>query len=107
MAGHPVALVVRRARGLAQPTPCRQADPRLWFSELPADLEVAKRLCRGCPLRAPCLAGAIERAEPWGVWGGQIIERGLVVAHKRRRGRPRRTSATGPVLRRSGATVRS
>ena len=69
MAGQPTALLVQRARGLAQPTPCRQADPRLWFSELPADLELAKRLCRDCPLRAPCLAGAIERAEPWGVWG--------------------------------------
>ena len=25
---------------------------------------------------AECLAGAIERAEPWGVWGGEIFERG-------------------------------
>lgn len=33
-------------------------------------------LCLGCPLRAPCLQGAIERREPWGVWGGQVFRRG-------------------------------
>jgi WhiB family transcriptional regulator, redox-sensing transcriptional regulator len=93
MTGSAVAPLVRRAGGLAEPTPCRCADPRLWFSLSPADLEVAKRLCRECPLRAPCLAGAIERAEPWGVWGGEIIERGVIVAHKRGRGRPRKTKA--------------
>jgi WhiB family transcriptional regulator, redox-sensing transcriptional regulator len=62
----------------------------LWFSISPADLEVAKRLCAECPLRASCLAGAIERAEPWGVWGGEIVDHGVVVAHKRGRGRPRK-----------------
>ena len=86
MISSPVAPLVRRARGLAEPTPCRRADPRLWFSESPADLELAKRLCRDCPLRAPCLSGAIERAEPWGVWGGEIIQLGLIVTQKRGRG---------------------
>ena len=54
----------------------------------PADLEVAKTLCGDCPLRVECLAGAIERAEPWGAWGGEIFERGAVVPRKRPRGRP-------------------
>lgn len=106
MAGQPVASPVRRARGLAEPTPCRQADPGLWFSESPADLELAKRLCRDCPLRAPCLAGAIDRAEPWGGWGGEIIVRGLVT-YKRGRGRPRRESTTGSELVQSAASGRS
>ena len=71
--------------------PCRQADnPDLWFADAPADLEVAKTLCGGCPLKVECLAGALERAEPWGVWGGEIFERGAVVARKRPRGRPRK-----------------
>jgi WhiB family redox-sensing transcriptional regulator len=39
---------------------------------------------------AECLAGALARREPWGVWGGQIFERGTVVARKRPRGRPRK-----------------
>jgi len=70
--------------------PCRQYDPDLWFADSPADLEVAKALCGGCPLKVECLAGAIERAEPWGVWGGEIFERGAVVPRKRPRGRPRK-----------------
>jgi WhiB family transcriptional regulator, redox-sensing transcriptional regulator len=70
--------------------PCRKFDADLWFSDSPADLELAKSLCGDCPLRVECLAGAIERAEPWGVWGGEIFERGAVVPRKRPRGRPRK-----------------
>src|SRR5262245_54358584 len=70
--------------------PCRQYDPDLWFADDPADLEVAKALCGGCPLKVECLDGALERGEPWGVWGGEIFERGAVVARKRPRGRPRK-----------------
>lgn len=70
--------------------PCRTFDPDLWFAETPAELELAKSLCGGCPMRLECLAGAVERAEPWGVWGGEIFERGAVVPRKRPRGRPRK-----------------
>ena len=68
--------------------PCRSDDADLWFAESPADLERAKALCGNCPVRAACLAGALEREEPWGVWGGEIFERGVVVPRKRPRGRP-------------------
>src|SRR3954453_18744681 len=70
--------------------PCRTFDPDLWFSDAPAELELAKTLCVECPLRVECLAGAVDRAEPWGVWGGEIFERGAVVPRKRPRGRPRK-----------------
>ncbi|MQA11203.1 MAG: WhiB family transcriptional regulator [Pseudonocardiaceae bacterium] len=70
--------------------PCRLSDPDLWFAEAPTDLEHAKALCADCPIRAECLAGALERREPWGVWGGEIFERGVVVGRKRPRGRPRK-----------------
>jgi WhiB family redox-sensing transcriptional regulator len=76
------------AAGLA--LPCRVGDPDLWFADTPADLERAKVLCLDCPVRAECLAGALARREPWGVWGGEIFERGAVVARKRPRGRPRK-----------------
>ena len=76
--------------GMDSELPCRQYDPDLWFADTPADLEVAKTLCGPCPLKVECLAGAIERAEPWGVWGGEIFERGAIVARKRPRGRPRK-----------------
>lgn len=35
-------------------------------------------------------AGAVERHEPHGVWGGEIFNRGTIIAEKRPRGRPRR-----------------
>ena len=76
--------------GLDLELPCRQYDPDLWFADSPGELEVAKALCGDCPLKVECLAGAIERAEPWGVWGGEIFERGAVVPRKRPRGRPRK-----------------
>ncbi len=72
------------------PLPCRNFDPDLWFAESPAELELAKALCEDCPVRVECLAGALERQEPWGVWGGEIFERGAVVPRKRPRGRPRK-----------------
>ena len=70
--------------------PCRNNDPELWFAEQTAAVEKAKAMCRECPLMAGCLAGAIERAEPWGVWGGEVFVDGQVVATKRGRGRPRK-----------------
>jgi WhiB family redox-sensing transcriptional regulator len=75
---------------VASELPCRTFDPDLWFAEAPAELELAKSLCGECPVRVECLAGAVERAEPWGVWGGEIFERGAVVPRKRPRGRPRK-----------------
>jgi WhiB family redox-sensing transcriptional regulator len=70
--------------------PCRVQDADLWFADTPAELEKAKALCLGCPARIACLTGALERREPWGVWGGEIFERGAIVARKRPRGRPRK-----------------
>jgi WhiB family redox-sensing transcriptional regulator len=71
--------------------PCRVNDPELFFAELPADVEYAKTLCHTCPVRQSCLAGALERQEPWGVWGGEWFVQGIVVPRKRPRGRPRKT----------------
>ncbi|WP_199442573.1 WhiB family transcriptional regulator [Umezawaea beigongshangensis] len=77
--------------------PCRTNNPDLWFADAPADLEQAKAFCATCPVVAECLAGALARHEPWGVWGGEIFERGAVIARKRPRGRPRKDAA--PVVR--------
>jgi WhiB family redox-sensing transcriptional regulator len=73
--------------------PCRTQDADLWFAEAPAQLEQAKEFCGSCPLQAACLAGALDRGEPWGVWGGQIFDHGVVIARKRPRGRPRKVAA--------------
>lgn len=73
-----------------RPVPCQENEPELWFADTPEGVEHAKALCVDCPMRASCLAGALERAEPWGVWGGELFVAGAVVARKRPRGRPRK-----------------
>ena len=60
----------------------------LFFSEDLHDIARAKHICSQCPVQEPCLDGALERREPWGVWGGQLFLNGRVLAQKRRRGRP-------------------
>ena len=72
--------------------PCTE-EPELFFAEAPEDVEAAKALCKGCRTRAACLEGALERREPWGVWGGELLLRGTVVPRKRPRGRPRKEDA--------------
>jgi WhiB family redox-sensing transcriptional regulator len=70
--------------------PCWSVDPDVFFAETPEGVEAAKALCVGCPFQPECLAGALERREPWGVWGGELVVQGEVVARKRPRGRPRK-----------------
>jgi WhiB family redox-sensing transcriptional regulator len=61
---------------------------RLFFSDIPKDVAEAKAMCVSCTVRARCLAGAIDRREPVGVWGGELFVNGVVVAARPRRGRP-------------------
>lgn len=60
----------------------------LFFSEEFVDIQRAKAICSTCTSRVDCLSGALERSEPWGVWGGELLEEGRVCATKRPRGRP-------------------
>ena len=78
-----------QAAGLGRDLPCVE-DPELFFAEAHADVEAAKALCQGCRIRVTCLEGALDRGEPWGVWGGELLLRGTVVPRKRPRGRPRK-----------------
>ena len=79
--------------GLSLILPCTE-EPELFFAESPQDVEQAKAMCRGCRARLACLAGALERREPWGVWGGELLMSGAIVPHKRPRGRPRKDVVT-------------
>lgn len=71
-------------------TPCMEEEPDTWFADTPDGVEFAKALCGTCPFKQECLEGALARREPWGVWGGELFERGVVVPRKRPRGRPRK-----------------
>jgi len=66
--------------------------PRIFFSDENVDLAEAKSICSSCEVIAPCLEGALERREAAGVWGGQLFEKGQIIAVKRRRGRPPKIS---------------
>lgn len=79
-------------RAAAVQLPCRY-QPELFFAEHPRDVDQAKELCGQCPIRAACLAGALQRREPCGVWGGELLLNGRVIAGKRPRGRPRKVAA--------------
>jgi WhiB family transcriptional regulator, redox-sensing transcriptional regulator len=60
----------------------------LFFSDNVVDIARAKAMCGLCPLQADCLSGALERQEPWGVWGGELLSGGRIIANKRPCGRP-------------------
>jgi WhiB family redox-sensing transcriptional regulator len=66
----------------------------LFFSEDLHDIARAKAICAKCPVTKPCLTEALESHEPWGVWGGQLIVNGRILAAKRRRGRPAKHGRT-------------
>jgi WhiB family redox-sensing transcriptional regulator len=87
----PGAVTSSRPSGLA--LPCQEQDPGLWFSSQPSELNLAKAYCQGCSNRQRCLAGALERAEPTGVWGGEIFQDGRTIEFKRPRGRPRKSAS--------------
>lgn len=48
---------------------CRNGDPDALFVQ-GAEQNVAKRICRGCPVRYECLADALDNRIEFGVWGG-------------------------------------
>jgi WhiB family transcriptional regulator, redox-sensing transcriptional regulator len=91
-------------RAPLQPAVRRQlpciTDPDLFFADAPEEVRRAKALCGACPVRPACLAGALERGEPHGVWGGALFLYGTIIAEKRPRGRPRKSPAAPPVARR-------
>jgi WhiB family transcriptional regulator, redox-sensing transcriptional regulator len=62
----------------------------LFFSDHIPDITAAKAFCTQCPVKDECLAEALARREPWGVWGGELLVKGRILAHKRPRGRPRK-----------------
>jgi WhiB family transcriptional regulator, redox-sensing transcriptional regulator len=61
---------------------CRDTDPDELFVTGAAQNK-AKLVCRGCPVRAECLADALDNRVEFGVWGG-MTERERRALLKRR-----------------------
>lgn len=83
---------------------CRDVDPELFFPALgggtptPAALaaiEDAKAVCQRCPVRAECLAWAVD-ALPYGIAGGATEHERRDLAGARRSARPLPVPATAP-----------
>lgn len=51
---------------------CIGADPEAFYADDPAMQETARGICGPCPVRAICLADALDvpRTGKYGIWGG-------------------------------------
>ena len=71
----------------------RAARVRVFFSQDRKVIDQAKAICAVCPRRESCLEGALERREPWGVWGGELFRNGHVLTNRKRRSRHQQVRA--------------
>ncbi|MFD8738801.1 WhiB family transcriptional regulator [Streptomyces sp. NPDC059618] len=77
---------------------CRTVDPDLFFpigSTGPAVLQIeeAKAVCAGCPVREQCLRWALDTGQTVGVWGGTSEAERRALTRRRSRQRSRNTTA--------------
>lgn len=70
--------------------PCRRIGEAVYFSTKPHEVETAQDACLDCRVMFACGNGARDRAEPWGVWGGEVFRDGKPIGRYRGRGRPRK-----------------
>ncbi|MHB1445867.1 MAG: WhiB family transcriptional regulator [Acidimicrobiales bacterium] len=84
---------MRLRRDLSAGAACRSTGAELtglFFSDDPDEVAMAKSICAGCCIAEECLTGATARREPAGVWGGQELRNGQVLAGHARSSRPSR-----------------
>ena len=81
---------------------CRELPPEIFFPSDGVGVEVARRYCAECPVKAPCLEYALENHIEHGVWGG-CSERERRRIARSRRGLPPRTPVSQPAQ--PGATT--
>jgi len=63
---------------------CRDLPPVIFFPSDGVGVEVARRYCAECPVRAECLEFALEHRIDHGVWGGSSErERRRIVRSRR------------------------
>lgn len=49
---------------------CRQVAPATFFPSDGVGVDIARRLCAECPVKAPCLEYALVERIDHGIWGG-------------------------------------
>ena len=69
---------------------CRSHDPELFFPIGKAglgqgEIQRAKIVCAGCPVRQSCLDFALETGQEFGIWGGYDEDERRVLRRSRRR----------------------
>lgn len=79
---------------------CAEVDPDLHFPEKGGSTREAKRICRGCEVRAECLEYALEHDERFGIWGG-LSERERRRLKRQQPGAPKPAPAPIPVVARA------
>ena len=63
---------------------CREVPPATFFPSDGVGVEVAKRICEGCPAKEPCLEYALAYRIDHGVWGGTSERQRRRILKKRR-----------------------
>src|SRR5438270_12592974 len=88
----PVRLTVRRTRRTEKTVDtnwmaegkCRELPPETFFSSDGVGVELARRICADCPVKAPCLEYALYNRIEHGVWGGASERERRRIARQRR-----------------------
>jgi WhiB family redox-sensing transcriptional regulator len=63
---------------------CQDIPPDTFFPSDGVGVEVARRICADCPVKAPCLEYAIVNHIDHGVWGGASERERRRIARRRR-----------------------
>jgi WhiB family transcriptional regulator, redox-sensing transcriptional regulator len=63
---------------------CRDLPPETFFPSDGVGVEIARRICADCPVKAPCLEYALYNRIEHGVWGGASERERRRIARQRR-----------------------
>jgi len=63
---------------------CREIPPSTFFPSDGVGVEMARRICAECPVKAPCLEYALQNRIDHGVWGGASERERRRIARRRR-----------------------
>ena len=63
---------------------CRSVSPSVFFPSDGVGVEVARQVCRDCPVKTACLEYALANHIDHGVWGGTSERERRRIARRRR-----------------------